>query len=213
MSVLAGSLPLVNRFVAGLRQEIFTSPLETIGTLLGVANIVLLIKRSIWNYPAGILSVTLLGVVFFHSQLFSDTLLQIFFVAVQIAGWVVWRRHQGPDGELVVERTTRQEALLAFAATVAGAFLLGFAMRRYTHAAFPYWDAGVASASVVGQLLLTWRRMENWFWWMGSNLVSIVIYNLKGLHILSGLYGLYLVMCVFGYVDWRARFVDQGAEG
>ena len=80
--------------LTGLREEVFTSPLETVGTLFGIANIILLVRRSIWNYPAGILSVMILGYVFFHTQLFSDTLLQVFFVVVQIVGWVVWLRHR-----------------------------------------------------------------------------------------------------------------------
>ena len=198
--------------VHGLREEIFSSPLESAGTLLGVANIVLLVRRSIWNYPAGILSVSILGYVFFHTQLFSDTLLQVFFVVVQVIGWVVWLRHREPDGELVIARMTGREAALALAGTAAGALLLGFVMRRYAHAAFPFWDATVASASVVGQLLLTWRRMENWLWWIGANVISITIYNLKGLHILSGLYAFYLVMAVVGFVGWRKMLRAQQAR-
>jgi nicotinamide mononucleotide transporter len=82
-------------------------------------------------------------------------------------------------------------------------------MGHYFHAAYPYWDATVASASVVGQLLLTWRRMENWLWWIGSNLISISIYSLKGLHILAGLYLFYMLMSVFGFVEWRRKLRVQ----
>ena len=185
-----------------LRAEIFSSPLEVVATLLGVANIVLLVRRSIWNYPAGILSVSILAYVFFRTQLFSDTLLQFFFVVVQIVGWLVWSRHRGQDGELIVVRTTPREAALALFGTAAGALALGFVMRRYAHAAFPFSDATVTSASVVGQLLLTWRRLENWLWWIGANLISITIYNLKGLHILAGLYAFYLMMAALGFKEW-----------
>ena len=195
--------------LTGLREEVFTSPLETVGTLFGIANIILLVRRSIWNYPAGILSVTILGYVFFHTQLFSDTLLQVFFVVVQIVGWVVWLRHREPDGELVVARLTARETVKALLGTAVGALILGYFMQRYAHAAFPFWDATVASASVVGQILLTYRRMENWLWWIGSNVISITIYSLKGLHILSGLYAFYLVMSTIGYVSWREKLRAQ----
>ena len=195
--------------LAGLREEVFTSPLETVGTLFGIANIILLVRRSIWNYPAGILSVTILGYVFFHTQLFSDTLLQVFFVVVQVVGWVVWLRHREPDGELVVARLSAREAVKALLGTAVGAITLGYFMQRYAHAAYPFWDATVASASVVGQLLLTYRRMENWLWWIGSNVISITIYNLKGLHILSGLYAFYLVMSTIGYESWRKKLRAQ----
>lgn len=209
MSAGVQDLLRAHDLLQALRQEVFTSPLETVGTLLGVGNIVLLIRRSIWNYPVGIASVVTLSVVFFRTQLFSDTLLQVFFVVVQGIGWAVWLRHREPDGELIVASNTQSETAAALLLTAAGALLLGSFMQRYLHAAYPFWDATVASASVTAQLLLTWRRMENWLWWIGSNLISITIYNLKGLHILSGLYAFYLVMCVLGYREWRHRYAAQ----
>ena len=189
--------------------EVFGSPLQTVGTLLGIANTILLIRRSIWNWPVGIASVTILGVVFFRTYLLSDMLLQVYFVVMQGIGWVAWLRHQEPDGDLVVETMSAREVVLALVGTGLGALALGAVMGHFFHAAYPYWDATVASASVVGQLLLTWRRMENWLWWIGSNVISIGIYELKGLHILMGLYGFYMVMSVFGYVEWRRKWVGS----
>jgi len=66
------------------------SRIEIVPSILGVVNIVLLVRRSIWNYPFGIVMVTLYGVVFFQARLFSDALLQVFFFVVQIYGWWVW---------------------------------------------------------------------------------------------------------------------------
>ena len=192
-------------------SEVFGSPLQTVGTLLGVANTILLIRRSIWNWPVGIASVGILGFVFFKTYLLSDMLLQIYFVVMQVIGWIAWLRHQEPDGDLIVETMTVREVLLGLAGTAVGALLLGSVMGHYFHASYPYWDATVASASVVGQLLLTWRKMENWLWWIGSNLISIVIYSRKDLHILAGLYAFYMLMSVFGFVEWRKKLAAQGA--
>lgn len=192
-----------------LRREIFTTPLESIGTLFGVVNIILLVRRSIWNYPAGIVSVSLLAYVFFHTQLFSDTLLQLFFIVVQIVGWIIWLRHREPDGEVIVTRSTPRDLLLAIVVTAAGASALGLIMQRYAHAAFPFSDATVASASVVAQLLLTWRRLENWIWWIGANVISITVYNLKGLHILAALYCFYLIMSTLGFAAWLRQLRSQ----
>jgi nicotinamide mononucleotide transporter len=61
--------------------------LEAVAALLGLANIVLLVRRSIWNYPFGILMVLLYARVFYDAKLYSDFLLQLFFFVVQIYGW------------------------------------------------------------------------------------------------------------------------------
>ena len=202
----------VPRVVAALRNEIFSGPFESVAFVLGIANIVLLIRRNIWNYPVGIAMVTLYGYVFYRAHLYSDSLLQVFFFVVQIVGWAAWLRHRAEDGELRVETSSARELALYAAGTAAGALALGFVMRRYTPAAYPYWDASVASASVFAQVMLTMRRIENWVWWMGSNVISIAVYPLKGLYLSAGLYGFFLVMSAVGYWEWRGRLRAQRGE-
>ena len=200
---------MLERVGAALRNEIFSGPFESVAFALGIANIVLLIRRSIWNYPVGIVMVTIYGYVFFGAHLYSDAMLQVFFFVVQIVGWVAWLRNRSADGELRVEMSSPRELGLHALGTLAGALALGWVMRRYTPAAYPYWDATVASASVFAQVMLTMRRLENWLWWMGSNVVSIAVYPLKGLYLSAGLYGFFLVMAVVGYLNWRDRLKGQ----
>ena len=59
------------------------SPLEIIAVILGLANIVLIVRRSLWNYPFGIAMVALYFVIFVEAKLYSDALLQIFFLRKQ----------------------------------------------------------------------------------------------------------------------------------
>lgn len=193
-----------------LHDEIFSGPLESVATVFGVVNIVLLVRRNIWNYLAGMVSVGIFCWVFFGARLYSDALLQVFFFVVQILGWVAWSRHQEPEGDVVVETSNRRYLAGALLATGVTAVLLGYVMRRYFHAAFPYWDATVAGASVTAQIMLTYRRIENWMWWIGSNVISIVIYSRKGLYMTSLLYGFYLTMSVLGYLSWKRSLRAQG---
>ena len=201
--------PLLDRAVAALRSEIFSGPLETVAFVLGIANIVLLIRRSILNYPVGIVMVAIYAYVFYDAHLYSDALLQIFFFVVQIVGWVAWTRHREPDGELIVESSSARELALALAGTAIFALALGFLMKRCTPAAFPYWDATVAAASVVAQLLMTVRRIENWLWWIGANIISVTIYPIKGLYLTAGLYAFFMVMSMLGFVEWRRKLKMQ----
>jgi nicotinamide mononucleotide transporter len=180
------------------------SPLEVVAVLLGLANITLLIRRSIWNYPAGIAMVAIYAYVFFGARLYSDFLLQIFFFVVQIVGWVAWSRHEaGESDQVVVERSTGRDLGWAAAGSVAGTALLGAAMARWTPAAYPFWDASVAALSVTAQLLLTWRRIENWIWWIAADVLAIGVYLAKALYLTAGLYGVFLVMAALGYRAWR----------
>jgi len=203
-SSLMASLGIVREFLSEM------SPVEGVAALLILINVWLVARRSIWNYAFGIAGVAIYGVVFFRAKLYSDTLLQVFFLIVQFYGLWQWRRSQRDAGEVVVERLTRT-ARLAWAAGIVLAILgWGWLMHRFTDASFPWWDASVAMISVAAQYLMSVRKLENWWLWILANLVSIGLYAAKALWITTGLYVLLLGIAVLGLARWRAA--RQGAE-
>jgi nicotinamide mononucleotide transporter len=179
------------------------SGLEIAAVLLGIANILLIIRRSVWNYPFAIAMVSLYFIIFRDAKLYSDAALQIFFLAVNAYGWWSWNRNRADQGEIVVERLGRKSLGYwvfgsALAITAWGAF-----MATNTDASYPYWDAAVAMLSVTGQILMTRRYLENWHWWIAVNTISIPLYIVKDLYLTAGLYALFLVLAIAGLVEWR----------
>jgi nicotinamide mononucleotide transporter len=179
------------------------SPLEIIAVMLGVSNILLVAKRSIWNFPVALVMVTLYARIFWDAKLYSDAGLQGFFFAVNLYGWWSWRANKATAGEVRVERLT-QRAIVAWAAG-SGIAVLGWGaiMARLTDASLPYADASVAMLSVAAQLLMTWRKLENWYWWIVVNIISVGLYAAKGLYLTTGLYALFLVLSIWGLMRWR----------
>jgi nicotinamide mononucleotide transporter len=157
------------------------SLLEILAVLLGIANILLIIKRSVWNFPVAIIMVLLYFVIFRDAKLYSDAGLQIFFAAVNSAmGYGLW-----------------------ILGAIAAIWAWGAVMHSETDAAYPYWDASVAMLSIAGQILMARRFVENWHFWIIVNLISIPLYAMKELYLTAGLYGLFLVLSVAGLIAWR----------
>lgn len=202
-SNLMASLGIVREFLSEM------SPVEGVAALLILVNVVLVALRSIWNYAFGIIGVAIYAFVFFQAKLYSDTLLQVFFLIVQFYGLWQWRRSQRDAGEVVVERLT-MAARMGWAAGLVLAILgWGWLMHRFTDASFPWWDASVAMISVAAQYLMSVRKLENWWLWILANIVSIGLYAAKALWITTGLYVLLLGISVLGLARWRAA--RQGA--
>ena len=78
--------------------------IEIVAALLGLVNVALVVRRSIWNYPFGLLMVALYAWVFFGEKLYSDALLQVYFFAIQLYGWWHWRHRQDHRGLVLVAR-------------------------------------------------------------------------------------------------------------
>jgi nicotinamide mononucleotide transporter len=179
------------------------SLLEALAALLGLANILLIIRRSVWNYPFALAMVALYAMIFAEAKLYSDAGLQVFFFAINLYGWWSWRANEASAGEIVVERLGRSGRMLWLAATATASLIWGTVMHITTDAAYPWWDASIACWSVAAQILMTRRYIENWHGWIAVNLISIPLYGIKGLWLTCGLYAIFLAMAVWGLIEWR----------
>ena len=183
---------------------------EYVAAGLGLLNVGLLVLRSVWNYPFGLAMVALYFFVFLEQRLYSDMLLQIFFFVVQLYGWWQWVRAKQAAGEVQVDLLGNRDRAICIAVTAVMSLALGFLMARYTNAASPYIDASIAGMSITAQLLLAWRKLENWLLWIVTDVVAIGLYLSKGLQPTAILYAVFLVLSVIGFVDWWRKLRAQG---
>ena len=68
------------------------NPLELAATLVTLACVILGVKRSLWQFPVGIVGTAIFFVVVWNAQLWANAALQVFFVFVQLYGWWYWLR-------------------------------------------------------------------------------------------------------------------------
>jgi nicotinamide mononucleotide transporter len=184
------------------------SSLEAIACVLGVACVALAAMRRVWTFPFGIGSVALYAIVFFDAKLYSDALLQLFYVAVNAYGWRNWRRSEERGGVVIVE-TMRAASRWRWTAGCAVAIVLwSAAMQHFTDASYPWADGAIAIVSIAAQILMAQRKLENWWLWIAVDCASIPLYAAKALSLTMGLYIVYLALAVWGLIDWqRARRV------
>ena len=179
------------------------SLVEWLAALFGVACVALLVLRSLWNYPFAIASVVLLGWVFVEARLYSDALLQLFYVAINLYGWWNWARVRTAQGEVAVELLSPFARAGWLVGCVGATIAWGWLMHTHTDASRPWWDAAVAIPSVAAQILLARRKLENWLLWIAVDVIAVPLYAAKGLWAAAGLYLLYLALSVWGLLDWR----------
>jgi nicotinamide mononucleotide transporter len=177
--------------------------LEIIAVIFGLLCVTLVVRQSIWCWPTGLVQVSLYIVIFYQVKLYSDVILHIFYVAMNIYGWVHWL-HGGKDrGELPVTWLTDRGRAAWIGVTGAGTLLWGYAMASWTDAALPFGDAFTTVASLVAQWLMARKRIENWLFWIAVDIAAVVIYAYKGLYLTSGLYAVFLGLCIAGWIAWR----------
>lgn len=196
-------MDLVIDFIGGMLGTRF---IEISAAILGFLNVYLIIKRTIWNYPFGIVMVILYAWIFWDYKLYAESGLQIYFLFIQLFGWWWWLNGRGGDGLVVVLKSPKLEIGLCIVASASVSIGLGITLSAYTDAALPFWDSTVAALSVVAQFLLARRRLESWPVWIAVDVLAIGIYLSKGLYPTAVLYGLFLCMATAGLISWRRAY-------
>ena len=179
---------------------------EWTALLLGVACVVLGVVRSVWTFPTAIGSVVLVGIAAARNHLYSDALLQAIFIIANVYGWINWSAARAIAGMVAVQRMSARSIAAWLLVWALGTVAWATPMALFTDAARPWWDAPTAVASVIAQVLMAQRKIENWLVWIMVDAALIPLYLVQHLRGLAVLYILYLALSVWGLADWsRAR--------
>lgn len=178
------------------------NPWEILAAGFGLANMLLLARRLVWNYPAGMIMVAILAGVFVDARLYAVAGLQIFFFLAQAQGFVAWLRAPAHNGAVDVRRMPRRGWQAVIGAGIAASALLAVLLRE-TDAAAPIADGTVAGWSLVAQLLTNGRYLESWPIWVGVNLLSIGLYASQALWITAALYVAFLAVALYSWRRWQ----------
>jgi nicotinamide mononucleotide transporter len=175
--------------------------LEDAGVVTTVVGIWLTTRRNLLCWPVVLVSDLLYLVVFYRVRLYSDALLQIFFLAFTLYGWWYWWRGVRQEGEVRVVRLSRPSLLAGLAAGAVASVLLGLLMARIG-AALPRLDATLMSFSLVASWWQTRKHTANWWLWIAVDLVYIGEYIYKGLGPTAALYAGLTALAALGLRDW-----------
>lgn len=197
-------------FLGPLTQAVFSvagMPMSW-GDILGFASGVLCVwltaRAHIWNFPVGIFSSAVLGLVFLQQRLFADASLQVVFIVLSLTGWVQWlsQEHRQPDSPFVGTHLREQLVLLAVAGTTT---LVLWQLLLWLKGAAPPVDALITALSLCAQWQLNRRQTSSWAWWIAVDLVSIPLYWSRDLPLISGLSVVFLLICLRGWWNWRGQ--------
>jgi nicotinamide mononucleotide transporter len=178
-----------------------TTPLELVSFVLAVITVLLNIRQSHWAWLFAIVSSATYGIVFFEARLYGDAGLQLVFIAVSVWGWRQWlggARHQ----RLAVTRTSSTGLCWAAAGWLAGFVLLAYFLKNFTNTDVPHSDGFLTAGSILGQLLLSRKKVENWHVWIIVDVLYVGLYVYKGLMLTAILYAIFCVMAVIGLRAW-----------
>ena len=197
-----------------LSQLLSTSPSEAVAAALGLAYLLLAVRRNLLCWFCAFASTAIYLVLFARAALYMQSLLQVFYLAMAVYGFIDWRRGRTETGEVLIRSWTPTQHLAAAALVVVATAASGLVLARATDAAAPYLDSFITWGSVVTTWMVARRVIENWLYWIIVDGIAIYLYVEQGLLATALLFLIYLGVVVHGYFVWRReRLQQQAAPG
>lgn len=175
------------------------STLELAANLLVAGSIWLAARNSALTWWATIAGCALFAVLCYQHQLYADVVLQLFFIAAAIWGLFSWQAAQ----TLPIRQLPGRYLLPYLMAALVIAAIYGALLHYWTDAYAPFWDSLVLTLSVLAQLLLIRRYLQNWWCWLLVNSIAIPLYYHRGLELTAAFYTLYWFNAAYGLWQWR----------
>lgn len=179
-----------------------TTPLELISFVLAVITVVLNIRQTHWAWLFAIISSATYAFVFFDARLYGDMGLQGVFIAVSVWGWYQWLYGSAQHAALDVTRSDAAGWRMGIIGWLAGFALLALFLDHWTDTDVPYIDGFLTAGSLLGQVLLSRKKVENWTVWIVVDILYVGLYIHKNLYLTALLYAVFVVLAAIGLRAW-----------
>jgi len=185
---------------------------EVLGFVTGAWSVWLTVKENVWNWPIGIANSAFYVIVFAQARLFADSTLNGLYIGLGFLGWYWWLRGGANRTVLRVGRINLITAGILLVLGLAGTV----GMTRFlssVHDSAPFLDALTTVLSLIAEFMLARKLLENWYVWITADLIYIGLYSYRSLYLTSVLYGIFLAMCIAGWLRWSSTWRAGRAAG
>ena len=185
--------------------------LEIIAVVFGFVAIWLAAKGKVVNFGIGLVNCVLYMVLFGRVGLYSAMILQGVYFVIDLYGLYSWRKPRKEEKELKVSWLTWQQRGWAALIVVATGVMWGMGVKygaqllpeNIQEPQYPFVDAILTTASIVAQILLTRKKIDNWVMWVLVDVVYIGLYVAVGMYWTAGLYVVYTGIAVNAVKMWN----------
>ncbi len=177
--------------------------LDILTTVLGLIYIWLEYRASIALWIVGIIMPALDIYLYWQHGLYGDSGMACYYTAAAIYGYIAWKWGSGEKKELPITHMPLRKYLPTVVFFLAAWGITYYVLITWTNSTVPTLDAFTNALSFVGLWALARKYIEQWFFWILVDAVCCVLYVQKGIPFKAGLYGLYVVIAIAGYMKWK----------
>lgn len=164
--------------------------LSAFASLMGVVGTVTSATGKLYTYFFSFFDVSIYGIICIvnwyngGSGLGNGLLHLLYFVPMQFVGYFQWRRRGSSGGHVNARRLTPRQRWLSVAVFFALSVVVYFVLAQFDKSSADSFlkvavilDTIPVVCNIIGQLLMSTAYMEQWIFWIGVNIFSILMWT------------------------------------
>ena len=183
--------------------------LDMVTAALGLAYIILEYKGLVSMWVVGFFMQCLGIVLYYQKGLYADCGMEFYYLAMTIYGFVAWSRHASKKKDLPIRHMPKKTALIWLGLAAVIWLFIYLILNYLTPSKVPVADAFTTALSIVGIWALARKYLEQWFVWIVVDVVTCALYFYKDIPFKAILYGIYVIIAVFGYFKWKLMLKNE----
>ena len=190
--------------------------IELVAVVFGVLSVWYAHKENIWVFPFGIVNVLIYIYICISTQLYANAGINAVYFLTNVYGWYNWSRTSDNQESLQISRNTGKQNALWFLGAIALYGVTVWILRTvnqddpaYLNSILPWIDGMNTSFFLCATILMTVKKIENWWFWIAGNVLSIPGYFSQGLYFTSLQYAMFLVIAIMGLREWNERWAER----
>ena len=185
--------------------------LEITAVFFGFASVWYSKQNNILVFPTGLISTSIFVYLLFKWQLLGDMMINGYYFIMSFYGWYIWTRKVDAKNLTPISRATKSEQIIAviiFALTLVLVYQVYQFYDMWTNWV-AYVDTLTTALFFVGMWLMAKRKIENWYFWVVADIISIPLYLYKGLTFTSIQYFGFTILAIFGFLAWKKNLSNS----
>lgn len=187
--------------------------LDIVATIAGLIYIWLEYRASIYLWLLGIIMPAIDIFKYFKAGLYADFGMAVYYLLAAVYGFIIWKffkkKGQTDSEEMPITHFKKKLILPSLLVFFVAWFVIYFVLIRFTNSTVPVTDSFVNALSFIGLWSLARKYVEQWLIWIVVDVICCALYVYKCIPFTAGLYGLYVVIAVFGYYKWKRMMIKQ----
>ena len=194
---------MMSEFLQGAWEGLLnTSLLELVAVVSGVLYLVLATQQNLWCWFFAALSTGIYVFILLQAGLYSEMLLQFYYLFMAGYGYYAWTRGKMKENDLPISWMGKRMNLGLIPIILICSATLGYIMANFANAKLPYIDAFTSIGALITTWMVTRKYLENWLYWIVIDGVGVWMYWQRELYLTALLFVLYVVLVIIGFFKW-----------